>query len=169
MKRFWIAFLVLCVSCFTLAADEVEESNHPWAFHSEFGLYLDLKAGAEYRFSDLFGVRGSLGVCLLSPLEHFAYNLVGVFHLMEPAKPFQLDIQAGLIYANVVLPGSESAYYSIYWNTGACVAVGYRSPKGHVFRFRAGGGLAFGHDLGEWQEPQFMPNIGIEYDYSLWE
>jgi len=168
MKQFCLFPLIALVSILAVGRLEAGEKAVPWSFHTELDLYLGMKAGAEYRFSDLFGIRGSAGICLINPLGHFAYNLVGVFHLRQPQEPFQFDIHGGVIYANFVLPSEENGF-ACYWNPGFCLAVGLRTRGGHVFRLRGGAGIACGYDSGAWEGPDLMPNIGIEYAYSRWE
>jgi hypothetical protein len=146
------------------------QSPKPWSFHSELDLFLGLKAGAEYRISDDWGIRGCVGAVVISPLTT-AYSIVGVRHLREPESPLQLDLQFGLVQDqfNVLEPvfdlDPKISGASSYWGPGACVSIGYRAGAGHVFSFRAGAGLRFGYDLGSWQGPEFMPNIALEYGF----
>ncbi|MBN2051139.1 MAG: hypothetical protein JW760_11875 [Spirochaetales bacterium] len=163
MKRIFFTVILFITLSFSVSA----ESDGWWEFHSEFDLYISLKAGAEYHYNDSFGLRGSLGACTLSPSQ-ISYTLVGISHFQAPEKPFQLDLQYGLIQAvfDVIAPSPESGPYA-YWVLGPCLAVGYRNPKGHCFRIRGGGGLGFGYDWGAWEKPSFMPNVGIEYGYAF--
>ena len=155
-----------------LCAEEAPQSPaakpSAWNFHSELDLYMGLKAGAEYRFNDSLGLRGSVGVCLINMLIT-SYSLVGIEHFLAPKSRLQLDLQFGLIQAT--FNGLELLVYSdpqtrVHWISGACAAIGYRTKGGHVFSVRAGGGCDFGYDNETWLKPSFMPNIGIEYDFK---
>ncbi len=142
----------------------------PWSFQSELDLYLGVKAGAEYQFSDLFGVRGTAGVCIISPTQ-ISYTLVGVAHLLTPESQFQCEIQFGLVQCifDVLgqyvysIPSLQNAY--TYWMPGVCVGLGYHSPSGHGIALRLGGGVRFGYDLGAWQGPQLGPDLAVEYSF----
>ncbi|MFA6506032.1 MAG: hypothetical protein WCT14_08035 [Treponemataceae bacterium] len=159
------AFFALFIM--TAAAQE----KKPWSFHAEIDVFLGLKAGAEYRVSDFFGVRGSLGACLISPLMT-TYTLVGVWHLRERTSPLQLNFEAGLIQGifNVLEPMIDIDpainWASAYWVPGGAASIGYRTRGGHIFSLRAGGGVIFGYDINTWQGPTFQPNIAIEYDFK---
>lgn len=144
----------------------------PWSFHSELDLFLGLRAGAEYSFSEGFGARATLGACLISPLK-ISYTLVGVSHLLPRTKALQLDLEYGLVYAdfNVLEPvldlDPKISWTSAYWMPGAGLAIGFRTRGGHVFSVRFGGGYMFGYDFGdEWQKPQLLPNIALQYDFK---
>jgi hypothetical protein len=138
------------------------EDRSSWSFHSELDLYLSLKAGAEYQFSDHFGIRGSLGACIISPAQ-FSYTLIGISHLSKPDSGLQFDIQYGLIQAIFDVIDADNRY--AYWVPGVCAAIGYRSPRGHRFAMRAGGGIGLGYDLGAWRAPNLMPNLALEYGW----
>jgi len=148
------------------------DSEEWWEFHSELDMLIWLKAGAEYRFTDHFGLRGSLGACLIGPSQ-ICYACVGISHLKPVENPFQLDIQYGLIQAvlDVISPlvnnGTvDSPYY--YWVPGACICVSYLTEKGHRFGIRAGGGVGLGYEDGVWRDdPFFLPNVALEYGYSF--
>lgn len=165
MKRILSAFLLVLIFLPSLSAQEEEETER-WSFHSEFDLFLALKAGAEYRFSDLFGLRGAAGLCLINPTQ-ISYTIIGIGHLAKPTSAFQCDIHAGLIQAIFIPYDPEQEGLITYWIPGLCVALGFRSKGGHTFRLRAGAGVGLGYDLGEWQEPSFMPNLAVEYGFPL--
>lgn len=164
MKRIAVCALVLILSSLSLRGEEVSK----WGFHSELDLYLGLKAGFEYRISDHFGFRGSLGACLINPSQ-FSYTLIGIAHVMKPEKTFQLDLQCGLIQANLNFLDPELEEPYSYWIPGICAAVGFRTSEGHHFGIRGGAGISFGYDLGMWQNPSVMPNLAIEYGYSAYK
>jgi len=141
-----------------------------WSFQSELDLFLGLKAGAEYDFSDFLGLRATAGVCLISPTQ-VTWTLVGVGHFMPPTSGFQLDAELGVIQSifDVLAPyvytqaSMQDTY--VYVSTGACVSIGYRWPSGHQIALRGGGGLLLGWDLGSWSRPSFHPNLAIEYSW----
>jgi hypothetical protein len=143
---------------------------NPWSLHLEMDLFLSLKVGVEYQFSDTFGIRGDLGVCVISPTQ-IGYTLIGIAHLMTPDSPFQCDIQFGLIQdifdvlGQYIYSEPSMQHASAYWVPGACLSVGYRSPTGHQIGMRAGAGVLFGYDLDAWRVPSFMPNLAIEYSW----
>jgi len=147
----------------------------PWSFHSEVDLFLGLKAGAEYRFDETWGLRGCIGICAISPLMT-TYTVVGVAHLSRPGSRLVLDLEAGLLQGifNVLEPSldldPDIDWPNAYWNAGACACVGYRF--GNCFlALRAGGGVLLGIDrsAGETdlslQGPSFHPNLAIEFGY----
>ena len=144
------------------------QARSPWALHVELDMYLSLKVGVEYRFSDLIGVRGSVGACIIAPTQ-LSYTLVGVAHLRGQSAGLQVDLQAGLIQAVADLispslpqPGDVTQPYA-YWVPGLAVSLGWGWPSGHGVAIRAGGGVGFGYDLGAWQGPELMPNLALEY------
>jgi hypothetical protein len=172
VKRLGLSPIALILALAALGPSPAgAEEPGPWSFRSELDLYLGLKAGAEYRLSDSLGVRGTLGICAISPLQT-TYTLVGVRHFRGPESGLQLDLEFGLIQAifNVLEPivdldpKIDSAYY--YWIPGACASIGYLSRAGHSFAIRAGAGLCLNYDLGRWQRPSFLPNLAIEYGFS---
>jgi hypothetical protein len=164
--------LAVSIAAFVLlgAGSLIGEESHPWSFHSEFDLFLAPKAGAEFRVSDAVGIRGSIGACIISPTM-ISYTLVGVSRLRPPEKAFQCNLEYGLIQAVFDVLEQELDLNPqvdmpfTWWVPGACVSIGYRSPKGHEFSFRIGGGVLFGYDRGAWQKPGFQPNLAIEYDF----
>ena len=149
---------------------ESAQTEATWSFHSEVDLFLGLKAGAEYRLSEHWGLGGSLGLCLISPLQT-TYTLLGIDHLCPREGPFQFDLEFGLIQAifNVLEPlvdiDPDIDWASAYWVPGAALSVGYRSPGGHIFAIRLGAGIIFGYDIGSWRKPSFHPNFALTYDY----
>jgi hypothetical protein len=159
MKKCLIFGLILMALC---ALGAGAEGTSPWAFHSEVDLFLSMKVGAEYLVSDDFGIRGSLGACIISPTQ-ISYTLVAISHFMPPARPLQVDLQYGLIQAVFDAMPKDNPY--TYWVPGACVSFGYRSPRGHGFAVRGGAGALFGYDLGAWRGPFLQPNIGLEYSW----
>lgn len=154
-----------------LASRPIAAEHSPWSFHSELDLFLGLKAGAEYSFSDSFGLRGTLGFCLISPLQ-VSYTLVGVSHLRPRESGLQIDLEYGLIQAIFdvlepvvdLVPNNDNTY--AYWSPGACAAIGWRFRRGQVLSLRAGAGALFGYDLGAWTGPSFHPNIALQYDFK---
>jgi hypothetical protein len=154
------------------SAASTESAKHsPWSLHAELDLFLGLRAGAEYSFTDALGLRGSFGACLISPLK-MSYTLVGVSHLMPRRKTLQLDLEYGLVYAdfNVLEPvldlDPKIDWPSAYWMPGASLSIGCRTRGGNVFSFRAGGGYLFGYDMNMWVKPTVMPLIALQYDYK---
>jgi hypothetical protein len=168
-RSFSVVFVRILATIIIFAPSLSAEEQHRWSFHSEMDLYLGLKVGAEYRISDDWGLRGSIGACVISPLMT-TYTLVGVKHLRGPESPLQLDLQFGLIQAifNVLEPAVDLDptidTASAYWVPGAGASIGYRFDSGRVLAVRVGAGCLFGYDLERWQGPSFQPNIAIEYD-----
>ncbi len=159
MKRTIIIVVILFV--FSGSAAFAAEAPCPWSFQSEFDLYLSLKAGAEYRFSDHFGIRGTLGACVISPTQ-FSWTLAGVDHFLGPASRFQLDLHLGLIEDIIDVLGPLPSTYLV---PGACLSFGYLSPSGHGIAIRVGAGVTIGYDLGAWQKPGFLPDLALEYSW----
>jgi hypothetical protein len=153
--------IVMFLSAMVVAAP-AEESRPTWSFHSELDMFLGLKAGAEYHFSDSIGIRGALGVCIVAP-EQISYTLVVVCHLCKPGSGFQLDLQSGLVQAVFPIVAGGNPY--TYWAPGACISIGYRFATGHQAGIRAGAGVLFGYDLGAWREPALHPNLAVEYSW----
>lgn len=171
MERF--ARSLLCTLALSLLGSGAlcGQERASWSLHAELDLYLGLKVGAEYHISDYFGIRGSLGLCLLSPTQ-ISYTLVGVGHLRGPADGLQVDLEAGLVQAvfDVLEPvldlGHDGyTYPTTYWMPGVCVALGYRSKSGHRVALRGGATVGFGYDRAAWQGPDLMPNLAVEYGY----
>jgi len=166
----FLSFLLVLALPAAAAEPRGRNPENPFSFHSEIDLYLGLKAGAEYHFSEFWGLRGAAGFCVISPLQA-SYALVGVRHLLPSENSLQLDIQMGLIQCifNVLEPFVDldpvidQAY--AYWVPGICASVGYRGPSGHSVSVRLGGGLIVGYDLGQWQGPNLHLNIALEYGH----
>jgi hypothetical protein len=141
-----------------------------WSFQSDLDLYLGLRAGAEYQFSNEIGIRGTVGLCLISPTQ-VSSTLVGVWHIMPPDNGLQLDVEAGLILCNFdflnqyvyTVPSMQNPF--IYFVPGLCASVGYRWPSGHQIALRAGAGMTIGYDLGAWGNPSFLPDVTLEYSW----
>ena len=157
--------ILIILLIFFLVQGIFAEPAGSWEFHAEMDMYLSIKAGAEYHFTDTFGLRGSLGFLVIGPSQ-ISYTLVGIHHLMPAEKSFQMDLQYGLIQAVFDVIAPETVPYS-YWIIGACAAFGYRGHRGHCFRLRAGGGVSIGYDMGKWQSLFLMPNIALEYGYRF--
>jgi hypothetical protein len=142
-----------------------------WSFHSELDLFLGLRAGAEYAFSDSFGLRSTLGACLISPLKD-SYSLVGISHFRPREAPYQLDLEYGLIYADfnalemVFNLDPDINWPIFYWMPGASASVGYRLKGGSALSLRVGAGPLLGIEDGKWVRVSFMPMIGLQYDYK---
>jgi hypothetical protein len=157
----------------SLAAEEPAGAalRSPWSFHAELDLFLGLKAGAEYSFSDAFSLRGTFGTCLISPLK-MSYTLVGISHFMPRGKALQLDLEYGFVYAdfNVLEPvlrlDPKIDWPSAYWMPGASASIGWRTRAGNVFSLRAGCGYLFGYDMYMWVNPTIMPLVALQYDYK---
>ena len=169
LSRALVAPLLLAL---LVAARAGAEEESRWSFHSELDLFLGLKAGAELRFPGDWGIRGSLGFCLISPLQT-SWTLVAAWHLLPRDSSFQPVLELGLVQSifNVLEPwvdlDPDIDWASAYFVPGVCLALGWRIARGHVLSIRAGGGVLFGWDIGRWQGPQFQPNIAIEYDLEL--
>jgi hypothetical protein len=162
--------VLLAVAIFLLAPVVLPAQGGTWSFQSELDLFLSLKAGAEYDFSEDLGIKATAGVCLISPTQ-VSWTLVGVGHFMPPDSGFQLDLEFGVIQsifdflAPYVynLPAMQNTY--VYVIPGVCLGIGYRFPCGHQISLRAGGGVIFGYDLGAWGTPAFHPNLAVEYSW----
>lgn len=177
LSRTWAASLALAMILGAAQGALCEEgtgrqaTQSPWSFHSELDLFLGLKAGAEYSFSDAFALRATAGACLISPLK-MSYTIVGISHLMPRGSGLQLDIEYGLIYAdfNALEPiidlDPSISWASAYWMPGASAAIGFRMKGGHQLSLRAGGGFLTGYDKYAWQTPQAFPMVGLQYDYK---
>jgi hypothetical protein len=141
-----------------------------FSFHAEVDLYLGIKAGAEYWFSDGWGLRGTAGICAISPLQA-SYTFVGIRRLLPPDSPVLLDLQFGLIQAilNLLEPSIDLDpaidWVCAYWVPGVCISLGLRRPGGRAFAIRLGGGVIFGYDMGRWQNVSFQPNVALEYGH----
>lgn len=172
-RREVLALLAFILAVSTLAPRPVHgEEGSPWSLRTELDLYLGLKAGLDYRVSDSFSLRATLGACLISPLQA-SYTLVGVEHLLPEREGLQVDLEFGLIQAiaNLLEPSLDfdpaiDGIYA-YWVPGLCIALGHRSATGRVLALRAGGGISLGYDLDRWQRPGFLLNLGLEYGQSL--
>jgi hypothetical protein len=156
-----LASAVLAALCGMLPAAAGAQS--PWSVHGRVDAFaFSLKAGAEYGFTDRFGLSGSIGVCVINPLM-LTYAATGVSHLMPPDRGLQVDVEYGLMEAD--LNGLGTANPSAYWVPGAGVTCGYRFPGGHQVSLRVEAGALLGYDLGAWRNASFMPGIGIEYSW----
>jgi hypothetical protein len=153
------AVLLVITGAATLSAQE----RSPWSVHARIDVFtFSVKAGVEYDFTDRFGLSGSAGISVVNPLL-ISYALTGVSHLTATDRALQVDVEYGLVQAslNVIATDTPSAY----WLPGACVAVGYRFPRGHQVSLRVEAAAMLGYDLGVWQNVSFMPNIGLEYSW----
>jgi hypothetical protein len=166
--------LILCALAPVRAEDAPapsRASTSRWSFHSELDLFLGLRAGAEYAFSDASGMRGTLGACLISPLKD-SYSLVGISHFRPREAPVQLDLEYGLIYADfnalemVFNLDPNIDWPILYWMPGASASLGLRLKGGHVISLRAGCGPLLGIENGKWVRVSFMPMVGLQYDYK---
>jgi len=159
MRTFVVIVLLLsCIGIFDLPG----QSQTTWSFHMDLDMFLALKVGAEYMFSDSFGIRGTLGVCIIEPTQ-ISYTLVVINHFRAPDSRFQLDLQYGLIQALFNIAPASNPY--TYWVPGVCIGLGYRFSSGHQIGIRAGAGVLFGYDLGVWQGPDIQPNVAVEYSW----
>jgi hypothetical protein len=162
-RKALLAAAVLLMISGTAALSAQEGS--PWSVHARLDVFaFSVKAGAEYGFTDQFGLSGSLGVCVINPL-FIIYALTGVSHLMPPDRGLQVDVEYGLVQASLMVIETDNP--SAYWVTGACITVGYRFPGGHQISLRTEAGAMFGYDLGAWRGPLFMPNLGLEYSWRM--
>lgn len=153
------------------AAPLPAEESPALSFYSEFDSAVSLKLGAEYSFSDEWGIRGSIGAIVIAPLQQ-SYAIVGVRHLRKPDSALQLDLEMGLIQAqifNLFEPIADMNPYTdtvgAYWLPGVGVSVGIRTKRGHLFALRAGGGYRFGFDLGKFQQEAAW-DLALEYGYK---
>jgi hypothetical protein len=133
-----------------------------WSFYSELDMYLALKAGAEYRFGQHFGVSASAGACLIGP-SMISWNLFGVVHLRPFGRPFQFDLAAGVLQSvfDVIAPGDGGPY--LYVNPGLALCLAYQHHDRFQIGARAGAAVAMGYDLGAWRQPAIMPNAAVEF------
>jgi hypothetical protein len=154
--------VIVLLSAFVGVAALPGQSRTTWSFHSELDMFLALKVGAEYQFSDSFGMRGTLGVCVIEPAQ-ISYTLVGISHFRKQENKCQLDLQYGLVQALFTIEPENNPY--TYWVPDACISLGYRFASGHQVGIRAGVGVLFGYDLGAWQGPAFQPNLAAEYSW----
>jgi hypothetical protein len=156
--------VIVLLSAFVGVTAFPGQSRTTWSFHTELDMFLALKAGAEYQFSDSFGIRGTLGTCVIAPAQ-ISYTLVGVSHFRKPENEFQLDLQFGLVQAVFTIVSANNPY--TYWVPGACISLGYRFASRHQVGIRAGAGVLFGYDLGAWRGPAFQPNLAVEYSWRI--
>ncbi len=77
MKRGLVAVIIF----FSVMCPVCADSEGRWEFHSELDLPLGLKAGAEYRFTDQFGLPGAR-VCVSYLMEkgHRQSNSLHIQH-----------------------------------------------------------------------------------------
>ncbi|HEY9595355.1 MAG TPA: hypothetical protein VHE79_12820 [Spirochaetia bacterium] len=158
------------VALLLLAPSSLSAQQGAWSVQSELDLFLSVKAGAGYEFTDALGIKGTLGVCLISPTQ-ISWTLVGVGHFMDPDSGLQIDMEAGIVQSifdvlgQYVYPQESTQNVYVYLVPGACVSIGYRWPSGHQVSLRGGAGVLLGYDLGTWQGPSFQPNIALEYSW----
>ena len=168
MRRPLALLLALCA---VAAEGESRYGESNWALYLELDQMLVLNVGTEYSLSRNWGVRGGVGVTLFG-FATAGYELVGVYHFMEPDRQFQCDLEFGLPVAyfnalegNVVDwdPQIDSPFAG--WAPGMSLVWGYRLARGSVVSLKTGALVPFeyGRDSGWRDSINVLPEFALQW------
>jgi len=140
-------------------------------FYLELDQMLSLKIGAEYSFSEKWGIRGSFGTSPLG-LTTFTYSFMGVYHFSSPDDTWQFDLEWGLplAYFNFIEgryadwdPIIDDPFHGYLF--GFSLLIGYRASE-CLWGLRIGGSIWIENqrDTG-WKGPRFIPVVSLLYDF----
>ncbi len=85
MKQHFLLILLLLSIAVAVPAVETADAPKKTTIHLELDQMLCLKIGAEYRFYESWGIKGSAGITFHG---HVSYDLVGVHHFRDGEKRF---------------------------------------------------------------------------------
>jgi len=167
MKRIFLFLFMLLISRGAIFTEPVEGLN----FYLELNQMMAINLGVEYFFHEDWSFKGALGSSL-GGVTTISYNLLGVYHLRDRDRPWQLDLEIGLPlgYLNpwegAVLDWDERIQNPFYgFLAGMGLRVGRQTRYG-LWALRIIPALWWEYQQGApWKGPEVIPLAALVWDF----
>lgn len=170
MRKILYILIFLFLSFPLIAQDSKNELNTVNAYF-ELDQMFAIKLGVEYNFNQQWGVKGALGASVFD-IKVITYNLMGVYHIQESWKNWDLDFEYGVPQA--YFDQLENRYVDwdpiiddpyAGWLFGANILISYQTDS-NKYGLRLGLSTMVEHqrDSG-WKGPALIPIVALVWDF----